>query len=56
MSKTLSIKGNLSDEPSQKADSKINSYYILIDSDEDGKLLDNSNIDFLKLLKTLGIY
>jgi hypothetical protein len=39
VSKTLSIKGNLSDEPSQKADSKINSYYILIDSDEDGKLL-----------------
>jgi hypothetical protein len=40
----------------EEADSKINSSYILIDSDEDGKLLDNSNIDFLKLLKTLGIY
>lgn len=56
MSKTSATKGNLSDESSRKADSKINSSYILIDSDEDGKLLDNSNIDFLKLLKILGIY
>ena len=39
MSKTSAIKGNLSDEPYQKANSKINSSYVLMDTDGGAMLI-----------------
>lgn len=49
MSKTLEVKCDLCDESYQKVNSKINSSYVLMDTDEDGHWW--NNVDFVKLLE-----